>query len=283
MTLPKRWLEDDDASSAVRDVLRAGSAVDPPEGASREVWLALAAQIGAAGAAAAGASANATAGAGTGAGAGATTGAASGGLIKAILIGAISGVVAVSGYSALEPVLSPPAPAPPTVVEPSLAPQKAPLGPRGATPVPSEQSSSVPASTGDARAPASGGAAPAVSTSPAPSSEAPAISPGASAGADAPSPGSPEERASRLREENELLSQARGALRGGDPGRAMLLLEQARQKFPGGVLGQEREALTIEALAKGGAREAASVRAAAFIKAHPTSPHAARLQAFVLP
>lgn len=94
-------------------------------------------------------------------------------------------------------------------------------------------------------------------------------------------PGSPEDCERLLREEREVVNQARTALRGGDTAGAMRLLEQARQNFPGGALGQEREALAIETLAKSGAREAASTRAAAFIKAHPTSPHAARLQVFV--
>jgi hypothetical protein len=285
MTFPKRWLEDDDAASAVHDVLRAGRGMDPPEGAQKAVWLALAAQIGAAGAAA-GVSAKVATGATAkvATGTGATASAASGGLIKAILIGAFSGIVAVSGYSVLEPAPPPPAP---TSVEPTPRPKLAPAEVKGAAPAPSSAPSSAPVSSpppaGDAREPAPGLAAPSTAA-PGPTGDAPAAAPEPGpAGAGAPLPGSPEERASRLREENELLGQARGALRSGDPGRAMLLLEQARQKFPGGVLGQEREALAIEALAKGGARDVASARAAAFIKAHPTSPHAARLQQFVLP
>lgn len=305
MTFPKRWLEDDDAAGAVRDVLRAGREVDPPEGAEKAVWLALVAQIGVAGAggAAGGAAGSSAAGGGAAGGsataAGATSakiaagagttasaagGAASGGVLKAILIGAFSGVVAVSGYSVIEPAPPPPAPVAPAEAEPAPAPQKvatpiqtAPASSVSPSPVPS----SAPLPTEGARDPSSPVVAPSAPTEPEPSVAAPAGT--SDVGAGAPSPGSAEERESRLREENELLRQARGALRGGDPGRAMLLLEQSRQKFPGGVLGQEREALTIEALARGGAREAASSRAAAFIKAHPTSPHAARLQAFVLP
>lgn len=300
MTFPKRWLEDDDAAGAVRDILRAGREVDPPEGAEKAVWLALAAQIGVAGAGGAGGGAAGSSAAGSGAAGGsakaaaatsakiatasAAGGAASGGVLKAILLGAFSGIVAVSGYSALEPAPPLPAPVAPAATEPAPAPQKAatPIHSAPASSVsPSPVPSSAPLPTVGARDPSSPAVAPSPSTEPEPSVAAPAGT--SDVGAGAPLPGSAEERESRLREENELLRQARGALRGGDPGRAMLLLEQSRQKFPGGVLGQEREALTIEALARGGAREAASSRAAAFIKSHPTSPHAARLQAFVLP
>lgn len=284
MTFPKRWLEDDDAAGAVRDVLRAGGAgVDPPEGAQDAVWLALASQIGAAGAAGVAASAKAAAGASVkvSAGAGAAAGSvASGGLLKAILVGALSGVVVMSGYTALTP--SPPA-APPAPSAPQIAPAppsaSTPAGGRAAPAEPPAQEppASPPPGAGADRAP--GAIAPSISALA--QGEATAAAPEVTA--PAPAPGSPEERASRLREENELLGQARAALRSGDPGRAIAILEQARVKFPDGVLGQEREAVAIEALARSGAREAASARASAFLRAHPASPHAARLQVFVLP
>lgn len=299
MTLPKRWLEDsDDAANAVRDVLRVGRDMDPPEGAERGVWLALSAQIAAGGAGVgSGAGASATTGstaAGTSAvtGTGASTtaaGAASSGLIKAILIGAFGGVIAVSGYSVLEPA-SPPAvsqgeqqadpPAAhnkPSAIAPALTSK-----PKTESPKTSEAPVSA---GGSAPAPSQAVSAPTGSAPPADSASAQtAFQPSgdSTVGSGSFAPGSPEERASRLREENELVGQARGALRAGDPARAMQILMQAGQKFPDGVLGQEREALMIEALAKSGSRDAASVRAAAFIKAHPTSPHSARLQAFVI-
>jgi hypothetical protein len=212
---------------------------------------------------------------------GTVTGAAGGGLLKAILIGAFSGVVAVSGYSALEPASAPPAPAPSAEVSapaPSQRPQETPSRPAVAPSVePAAAVSAAPVAPSQGTAPG-----PAATSESEPSGAAPATSPDPSASGAAPLPGSPEERESRLREESEMLRQARAALRGGDTGGAMRLLEQARQKFPGGVLGQEREALSIETLAKSGARDVASARAAAFIKAHPHSPHAARLQVYVV-
>ena len=82
-------------------------------------------------------------------------------------------------------------------------------------------------------------------------------------------------RASRLAEESRMVLEARNALRSGDPGAALRLLEAARIAFPDGGLVQEREALTIEALARSGQREVASRRAEAFLRDYPKSPHAA--------
>lgn len=288
MTLPKRWLDDDGASPTVRDVLRAGRGMDPPAGAEDAVWLSLGTKIaaGAAVTAAAAATTKTAAAATTATGAGTSaTAVASGGLLKSILIGAVGGVIAVTGYTALEPSIAPaPAPQAPIVAAASDGPRAAPpLGARGvpeprteptAAPLPAraEPSSSAVSPSSTASEPPTAAA----STDPAPASTD-------ASGASVPAPGSPEERASRLREESDMLNQARAALRGGDTAGTMRLLEQARQKFPGGVLGQEREALAIEALAKSGARAEASSRAAAFIQAHPNSPHAARLQVFVQP
>ena len=81
--------------------------------------------------------------------------------------------------------------------------------------------------------------------------------------------------ASQLREESVAVLEARAALRSGDATRSLALLEQARTRFPRGALGQEREALTIQALAQSGERAAARRRAEAFLHAHPTSPYVA--------
>lgn len=309
MTFPKRWLDDEAARTPMKDLLRAGQDMDPPAGAENAVWIALAAKIGTASVATAAATATAksaasatattttattsaaTTATATTATATATTSAAiSGGLLKAILIGAFSGVVAITGYTALEPSSAPPPPASTSATQgaPPIQGEAKPL--RGAAapssdpaPVlPSSQPTAAPLSS-EMPSPPSGASAPA----PSPSSDATsaAVSPppqgDTPSSAESPAPGSAEDRERLLREEREMVNQARTALRGGDTGGAMRLLEQARVKFPSGALGQEREALAIETLAKSGAREAASTRAAAFIKAHPTSPHAARLQVFV--
>jgi hypothetical protein len=84
--------------------------------------------------------------------------------------------------------------------------------------------------------------------------------------------------ASQLREESLAVLEARAALRAGDAARSLGLLEQARARFPHGALGQEREALTIEALAKTGQAATARRRAEAFLRAHPQSPYLADLR-----
>jgi hypothetical protein len=89
------------------------------------------------------------------------------------------------------------------------------------------------------------------------------------------------ERASRLREENRLLGEAREALRRGDAAGALRKLDEIHTRLPGGVLGQEREALGIEALWRAGHRNAAAVRAAAFLRAYPKSPHAEKMMGFI--
>ncbi len=88
-------------------------------------------------------------------------------------------------------------------------------------------------------------------------------------------------RASQLREESLAVMAARQALRSSDAPKALHLLEQAQQRFKNGALAEEREALTIEALAKSGQGARASTRARAFLINYPRSPHAADMQRFV--
>ena len=74
---------------------------------------------------------------------------------------------------------------------------------------------------------------------------------------------------------------ARQALRANDAGKALHLLTQAQQRFRNGALVEEREALSIEAMARTGQSARASARAQAFVKRHPRSPHAADVQRFI--
>jgi hypothetical protein len=91
---------------------------------------------------------------------------------------------------------------------------------------------------------------------------------------------SPVESKSALREESVAVLEIRRTLRAGDAAGALHLLDQARQRFPHGALSQEREALSIEALAKSGSHDAAARQADAFLRAHPKSPYAADVQTF---
>jgi hypothetical protein len=85
---------------------------------------------------------------------------------------------------------------------------------------------------------------------------------------------------SHLAEESRMVIEARRALHAGDFATTLHLLESAAATFPNGALGQEREALAIQALARSGQRAAAAKRAAAFLAEYPNSPHAADLKAF---
>lgn len=135
----------------------------------------------------------------------------------------------------------------------SAAPQV--LVPPVAARPPLEQPPSAPA---DAPTPASEAVAPATPTAPLEPKRAPT--------------------ASQLREESLAVLEARAALRAGNASQSLSLLEHARARFPRGALGQEREALTIEALAKTGQAATARRRAEAFLRAHPQSPYVADLR-----
>lgn len=67
---------------------------------------------------------------------------------------------------------------------------------------------------------------------------------------------------------------ARDALRSGDCKGALAPLREARRRFPGGILAQERDALWVEALARSGRSAEASDRARAFLREYPISPYA---------
>lgn len=89
--------------------------------------------------------------------------------------------------------------------------------------------------------------------------------------------------ASRLAAEGQLVLEARGELRAGRAAAALARLEAARAEFADGALVQEREALTIEALQRTGRGDEARRRAEVFVRAYPSSPHAARVKQLAAP
>jgi hypothetical protein len=91
----------------------------------------------------------------------------------------------------------------------------------------------------------------------------------------------PKPQPERLALETRLLTEARAALRSGDSATARHRLARLRSEFPSGVLGQEREVLTIEVLAAEGQRAAAAEHLRAFATSYPESPHVARLEKLV--
>ena len=86
---------------------------------------------------------------------------------------------------------------------------------------------------------------------------------------------------SSLDGEVTALDRARSALGAGDATRALELLGQYEQAFPKGALRPEATYLRIQALSKSGQRDAARELAARFLAKHPSSPHAAQLQALL--
>jgi hypothetical protein len=301
MNAPRRWIDEGGSATPLeRDLLRSAlsAGVEPPPDAQKQVWAAVLAQIPAAAGAAGGAGGAAAAkgaaakiavatkaGAGIGGSAGGASlaGAAAGaGLLKSVLIGAGSAVAVLATYSAVAPpdpgtVL----PRPPAVVAPApVAPKPAGVPRRAAQsagPVAPPTSEPAPAEAPILAAPPERHAPP-VATGAEP--QAPNAAGLGGGNTVAPVPAAPAERETMIREESRVVGEARAALRRGDASGALTQLDQIQARFPGGVLGQEREALTIEALARSGRRAEASTRASAFLQAHPTSVLAGRMQPF---
>jgi hypothetical protein len=154
---------------------------------------------------------------------------------------------------ALVPVPVPvpaPAPAPALVPVPASAPIAAPA----LVPVPLRAPSSSMATHGEEL----------------PTAEAPTAVPSA--------PATPLRAAARVQDELALIRAAARALRADDPGLAQRLLQQHAERFPAGVLAQERMGLTALALcAQGQPAEGAALRER-FLKEAPKSPLAARVR-----
>jgi TolA-binding protein len=91
----------------------------------------------------------------------------------------------------------------------------------------------------------------------------------------------PSAPASSLAEEGRLLANAHRLVQQGKPAEALEALRALAARYPRSVLSQEREVLTIEALGASGDARTARTRAETFLRRHPDSPHAARLQRFV--
>ena len=88
-------------------------------------------------------------------------------------------------------------------------------------------------------------------------------------------------RGAMLTEELGVLDRARLALAGGDARRALDELETYERRFPGGRLQLEAEVMRIDALAKVGRKEAARLRAEAFLRRHPNSVLTTRVRAHI--
>ena len=256
MSSEARWLDDPKrAPSGALELLKGGVDIEPPEGAKGAVWGALAASLGPAATGVGGASATHASGAtaGTGVAAVGTKVAVGGVLTKLTAIALVAGGAALGNevshrredharHAFVAATTTSAATTTPTAV---------------ATPI------AAPVPTGLV-----------LSTAPAeePASKATATPARGSVGG--------EERQSQLREESALVIRARDAVRQGRANEAIGLLDSARGRFSDGVLAQEREALSVEALSGSGRATEAQSRAKAFLAAYPKSPHAARMKSF---
>jgi hypothetical protein len=115
--------------------------------------------------------------------------------------------------------------------------------------------------------------APASSTPPAPAlrvDDLPGALPSGSPviGSVMPAPASP---SARVEAERLLLDEARAAFASGDHDKALALLRRHEQRFRGGVLSEERDALTVRALAALGKKSEAAALGRAFVAKYPDS------------
>jgi hypothetical protein len=97
--------------------------------------------------------------------------------------------------------------------------------------------------------------------------------------ASAPAPPKATEKAEdSLIAETERLREAHGALRGGDPEKALALLSEQAAEGEGQKLREERAAARVLALCKLGRVDEANAEAAAFLAQNPRSPLADRVR-----
>jgi hypothetical protein len=81
-----------------------------------------------------------------------------------------------------------------------------------------------------------------------------------------------------LRREVAAMARLR-ALAATDPSAAVRLSRQIAGEFPDGMLGEERDALAVVALARAGRGDEARASAARYVRRYPRGPHLARVRA----
>ena len=184
--------------------------------------------------------------------------------------------IAIAGAGALAFVLSAREPvAPSTITTPKAASASASAA--EAAPLPAEVAVAT-----------SGSAAPVVSAAPRDRPVTAASSTGRSSVRSQPSAAAPAASArpvsaDGLREEAEGVRTARRLLREKHAAAALAELERLGRRFPAGPLEEEREVLTIEAMAASGNVEGARRRAERFLFERPQSVHASRVRSIGVP
>jgi len=260
MTDPLRLADELDGSGSLeRRVLESATAIAPPPGAKAQVWSVVSAKVGvatAATAAAKGVSVLAT--------------------MKAVAAGTALGLAATAGATWL---FAPSEGTLPPDRSPTVEPRSPPAKSRRNAPVTSPEVNDVIQPSTDrpklraseaqpARGNDSDSNLPTNASTPEPRAsqgsfpdEPPAAAPSPSAGVDA------------ARFESRRVAEARGLLRAGRAAAALAILGELAKSVPSGVLVQEREALTVEALLGSGDRERARAHARDFLQRYPNSPH----------
>jgi hypothetical protein len=243
MSDPERLLESGTVDPEVRELLQSLRNVSPKPGAGAESWGIMAAKIAALPVLATASQSAAQVGPTV------QGGAVAAGASKAIALKVAAGALATALFGAgilvlrAEPSAPAAKPLPAAVVAPVSAPMIAAAEPASTEPAPAATPADKPLN---------------------PPSTASAVT-----------------RRSLLDAEASMLARARSELRSGNPRAAETLLNQLQSTIPRGQLGQERDVLAVEVLAANGNTEAAKRKARAFIAAHPTSPHSARLERLV--
>jgi hypothetical protein len=262
---PVRLVLDPSCPDGQRELLRHGASLEPPRDAEGVVWQAL---VGTLGAAAVGDAADASGKTTTPANATKAVGATTQTLVAVVLaLGALTGVVALGAHF----VAATKAPPPVSKASPPVAAPQPPA-PRAPAWAPPPEPTAVEKSPWEhAPPPVTNRAQPAAGS---PKSVRAKRQPAGAAATPSPDTRSGDETAS--------IEEARLALRSGDPARALRLLEECRRRFPAGVLGQERELLTIQALVSAVRGRETRERAAAFLRKYPRSPHAGEIRALGL-
>ena len=262
-------------NGVARALLESASAPDPT-GAQRDaLWSSIASRLpgavasGAAGGSAGAALANATTSKVVGAGM----------LLKGAIVVGVVGSMAAVGLA--RPWLS----------HPEASPEAAPRAVASASPAPPPRAPVlvVPPPVLPAPVMADPAPEPVAPRIPVPRAFATRKDPSAASGIGTPSPvaavGTPppaeNEPAMALQDESASLLRGRQLLRSGACDQALAQLTQAATRFPAGALAQEREVLSIEALACGGRATEASARAGAFLRANPSSVHETKVRRFL--
>lgn len=210
------------------------------------------------------------------------------GMLKAISVGALAGVLTLAAVELAAPgaivpsraretaaLARPDAPPDAPVVRPAATPA-APTAVSDVAPAAQPESGERPAPVaphGAAKPPSSAGEKAHDDRSAAPLAAEPAAPP--------PSASSAAPHATSLQAEMAAIERVRAALGAGDPRGAIALLDRMQADFPRPALGQEAVVLRIEALVASGDRARAQALADAFFAAESSSPHALRVRALL--